>query len=172
MVNYLSSVSMVTHIWTTSEVSLLRSLLLFLLWLWQIYVSTSYDASSHFETTCRDVLDIFCRATGSEFDFSKVKHVLEEADWTWAGQPAVTERQVNMIGWWFHLLCVLCVVSVLTQCVCVRVCVWLIVQSVTLTTLPVRCCICMLYYIQMFKEARVNNCNDHHGENTQKQPTK
>lgn len=68
--------------------------------------------------------------------------------------------------------CVCCVVSVLTQCVWVRVCVWLIVQSVTLTTLPVRCCICMLYYIQMFKEARVNNCNDHHGENTQKQPTK
>lgn len=46
----------------------------------QVFVSTSYDATSHFETTCDDVLDIFRRATGADFDFSKVKHVLEESD--------------------------------------------------------------------------------------------
>jgi len=46
----------------------------------QIFLSKSYDASSHFEATCHDVLDIFKRATGSDFDFSKVKHVLEETE--------------------------------------------------------------------------------------------
>jgi len=44
----------------------------------QIYISSSYDATSHFETTCLDVLDIFKRGTGEDFDFSKVKHTLEE----------------------------------------------------------------------------------------------
>ena len=40
----------------------------------QLLVSKSYDATSHFETTCKDVLDIFKQGTGEEFDFSKVKH--------------------------------------------------------------------------------------------------
>ncbi len=39
----------------------------------QIFVSKSYDATSHFGTTCDDVLDIFKRGTGEDFDFSKVK---------------------------------------------------------------------------------------------------
>jgi len=39
----------------------------------QIFVSESFDATSHFETTCSDVLDIFRRGTGEDFDFSKVK---------------------------------------------------------------------------------------------------
>lgn len=39
----------------------------------QIFISKSYDATTHFETTCLDVLDIFRRGTGEEFDFSKVK---------------------------------------------------------------------------------------------------
>ncbi|GFR16708.1 rab GDP dissociation inhibitor beta [Trichonephila clavata] len=42
----------------------------------QIFISQSYDATSHFETTCLDVLDIFRRGTGEDFDFSKVKHDL------------------------------------------------------------------------------------------------
>lgn len=42
----------------------------------QIFISQSYDATSHFETTCADVIDIFRRATGEDFDFSKVKHDL------------------------------------------------------------------------------------------------
>jgi len=46
----------------------------------QIFVSKSYDATSHFETTCIDVLDIFRRATGADFDFSKVKHTLEDTE--------------------------------------------------------------------------------------------
>jgi Rab GDP dissociation inhibitor len=45
-----------------------------------VFISKSYDATSHFETTCLDVLDIFKRGTGEEFDFSKVKHNLEDQD--------------------------------------------------------------------------------------------
>jgi len=46
----------------------------------QLFLSKSYDATSHFETTCIDVLDIFRRATGADFDFSKVKHNLDDAE--------------------------------------------------------------------------------------------
>lgn len=42
----------------------------------QVFISESFDATSHFETTCTDVLNIFKRGTGEEFDFSKVKHDL------------------------------------------------------------------------------------------------
>ncbi|XP_076028937.1 GDP dissociation inhibitor [Oratosquilla oratoria] len=44
----------------------------------QIFISESYDATSHFETTCLDVLSIYNRGTGEDFDFSKVKHTLCE----------------------------------------------------------------------------------------------
>jgi len=46
----------------------------------QLFISKSYDATSHFETTCQDVLDIFKRGTGEDFDFSKVKHTLEDQE--------------------------------------------------------------------------------------------
>lgn len=46
----------------------------------QLFISKSYDATSHFETTCLDVLNIFKRGTGEEFDFSKVKHTLEDQE--------------------------------------------------------------------------------------------
>merc|ERR1712244_51117 len=46
----------------------------------QLFISKSYDATSHFETTCLDVLDIFKRATGEDFDVSKVKHTLEDQE--------------------------------------------------------------------------------------------
>ena len=44
----------------------------------QVFISESYDATTHFETTCNDVLEIFKRATGSEFDFTKMKSNLNE----------------------------------------------------------------------------------------------
>jgi Rab GDP dissociation inhibitor len=44
----------------------------------QVFISQSYDATTHFETTCLDVLDIFKRGTGEDFDFSKVKSELNE----------------------------------------------------------------------------------------------
>ncbi|XP_043267752.1 rab GDP dissociation inhibitor alpha [Venturia canescens] len=46
----------------------------------QLFISASYDATTHFETTCLDVLDIFKRATGEEFDFNKVKQELGDED--------------------------------------------------------------------------------------------
>jgi len=46
----------------------------------QVFMSKTYDPTSHFETTCIDVLDIFRRATGADFDFSKVQHNLEDVE--------------------------------------------------------------------------------------------
>ncbi len=45
----------------------------------QVFVSKSYDATTHFETTCDDVLSIYERVTGSPFDFSKVSDTEVEA---------------------------------------------------------------------------------------------
>lgn len=39
-----------------------------------VFVTRSYDATTHFETTCQDVLDVWKRYTGDDFDFSKVKN--------------------------------------------------------------------------------------------------
>merc|ERR1719282_932070 len=36
----------------------------------QIYISTTFDATSHFETTCWDVADIYKRVTGKELDLT------------------------------------------------------------------------------------------------------
>jgi len=44
----------------------------------QVFVSRSMDATSHFETTCSDVLDLYARATGAPFDFSKTIATLEQ----------------------------------------------------------------------------------------------
>jgi len=37
-----------------------------------VFISTSYDATTHFETTCKDVTNIFKSATGDDFDPSKI----------------------------------------------------------------------------------------------------
>ncbi|MGH0135587.1 UNVERIFIED_CONTAM: hypothetical protein FKN15_008642 [Acipenser sinensis] len=39
----------------------------------QIFSSRSYDATTHFETTCNDIKDIYKRMTGSDFDFENMK---------------------------------------------------------------------------------------------------
>uniref|UniRef100_A0A915PPB8 Ubiquinone biosynthesis O-methyltransferase, mitochondrial n=1 Tax=Setaria digitata TaxID=48799 RepID=A0A915PPB8_9BILA len=41
----------------------------------QVFISRSYDPTTHFETTCKDVLDIFQRGTTTEFDFTKITHL-------------------------------------------------------------------------------------------------
>jgi Rab GDP dissociation inhibitor len=46
----------------------------------QLFISQSYDATTHFETTCLDVLDIFKRGTGEDFDFSKIKQELGDEE--------------------------------------------------------------------------------------------
>ncbi|CAH8521660.1 unnamed protein product [Heterobilharzia americana] len=38
----------------------------------KVFISSSYDASTHFESTCADVLDLYERITGHPFDFDKV----------------------------------------------------------------------------------------------------
>jgi Rab GDP dissociation inhibitor len=38
-----------------------------------LFISTTYDSTSHFETTCLDVLDIYKRVTGEDFDYMSVK---------------------------------------------------------------------------------------------------
>ena len=45
-----------------------------------LFISKSYDATTHFETTCLDVLDVYRRGTGEDFDFSKVRHELGEEE--------------------------------------------------------------------------------------------
>jgi len=44
----------------------------------QVFISESYDATTHFETTCNDVIHLFKKATGGEFDFSKMRDTLNE----------------------------------------------------------------------------------------------
>ncbi|XP_075713602.1 rab GDP dissociation inhibitor beta [Rhinoderma darwinii] len=39
----------------------------------QIFISRTYDPTTHFETTCNDIKDIYKRMTGSEFDFEEMK---------------------------------------------------------------------------------------------------
>lgn len=39
----------------------------------QIFISRTYDATTHFETTCDDIKDIYRRMTGSEFDFAEME---------------------------------------------------------------------------------------------------
>uniref|UniRef100_A0AAY4EMP1 Rab GDP dissociation inhibitor n=1 Tax=Denticeps clupeoides TaxID=299321 RepID=A0AAY4EMP1_9TELE len=39
----------------------------------QIFSSRAYDATTHFETTCNDIKDIYKRMTGSDFDFENMK---------------------------------------------------------------------------------------------------
>jgi len=45
-----------------------------------LFISQSYDATTHFETTCLDVLDVYRRGTGEDFDFSKVRHDLGDEE--------------------------------------------------------------------------------------------
>ncbi|XP_060068592.1 rab GDP dissociation inhibitor beta-like [Ylistrum balloti] len=40
-----------------------------------LFISTSYDSTSHFQTTCEDVLDIYKRATGEVFEFKNMPHM-------------------------------------------------------------------------------------------------
>jgi len=44
----------------------------------KVFISKSYDASTHFESTCKDVLDIYQRIVGEPFDFSKVNRGLDD----------------------------------------------------------------------------------------------
>lgn len=44
-----------------------------------VFVSKSFDATSHFESACEDVLDLYKRIMGEELDFSKpIREMNEE----------------------------------------------------------------------------------------------
>ncbi|KAJ7331259.1 Rab GDP dissociation inhibitor beta [Desmophyllum pertusum] len=45
----------------------------------RVFISTTYDATTHFQTTCQDIVDIYKRCTGEDIDFSKVQNDLEAA---------------------------------------------------------------------------------------------
>lgn len=44
----------------------------------QVFISKSYDATSHFETTCEDIKDIYKRIHNTDFDFGTVKGSLDD----------------------------------------------------------------------------------------------
>ena len=48
-----------------------------------MFISTSYDATTHFETTCKDIVDIYKRCTGEDIDFSTVQKDLEACSAEW-----------------------------------------------------------------------------------------
>lgn len=43
-----------------------------------VFVSSSFDATTHFETTCEDIIKIYEKITGEPFDFSTLDAKLEE----------------------------------------------------------------------------------------------
>ncbi|KAF5395886.1 Guanosine nucleotide diphosphate dissociation inhibitor [Paragonimus heterotremus] len=46
----------------------------------RIFISNSYDASTHFESTCTNVLSLYEKITGKPFDFSQVTKQLNQDD--------------------------------------------------------------------------------------------
>ena len=51
----------------------------------QVFISTSYDATSHFETTCEDVLNLYEKVTGEPIDFATIKSGnIETAEGQWS----------------------------------------------------------------------------------------
>ena len=53
-----------------------------------VFIFKSYDATSHFETTCQDVLDIFKRGTGASDTISTGLRIRIVPDTEIAGYPA------------------------------------------------------------------------------------
>lgn len=46
----------------------------------KLFISKSYDATSHFQSVCADIKDIYRNITGEDFDFSKVKSALNQEE--------------------------------------------------------------------------------------------
>lgn len=64
----------------------------------QVFISRSFDATTHFETTCLDVLDIFKRGTTQEFDFAKITHLSLEDSGEWMNEKK--NMEMNDEKWW------------------------------------------------------------------------
>lgn len=91
---FLTSVSHVQNVW--------KQLVLMLLL--QVFASRSYDATTHFETTCNDIKDIYKRMTGSDFDFENMKRKQNDVfgeDEQWEALIS-RSRMGDRSGWiWF-----------------------------------------------------------------------
>ncbi|KAK7493949.1 hypothetical protein BaRGS_00014831 [Batillaria attramentaria] len=48
----------------------------------KVFITRSYDATTHFETTCDDVVRTYKRITDRDFDFSRVKHNTDDSGQT------------------------------------------------------------------------------------------
>ncbi|PIK54484.1 rab GDP-dissociation inhibitor, partial [Apostichopus japonicus] len=46
----------------------------------KIFISSSFDATTHFETTCDDIVSMYKRITGTDFDFSKMKSTVDSVE--------------------------------------------------------------------------------------------
>ena len=46
----------------------------------QIFISKSYDATTHFETTCMDIVSLYERVTGEHFDMNSVKREVKDEE--------------------------------------------------------------------------------------------
>jgi Rab GDP dissociation inhibitor len=46
----------------------------------QLFITKSYDATTHFESTCLDILDVYKGIMGEPFDFTKVTRGLGQED--------------------------------------------------------------------------------------------
>ncbi|XP_046839605.1 rab GDP dissociation inhibitor beta-like [Xenia sp. Carnegie-2017] len=46
----------------------------------KVFLTTSYDATTHFETTCEDIKHLYKRCTGEDIDFSQVQKDLETVE--------------------------------------------------------------------------------------------
>ncbi|CAB4007117.1 Rab GDP dissociation inhibitor alpha [Paramuricea clavata] len=46
----------------------------------KVFLTNSYDATTHFETTCQDILALYKRCTGEDIDFSQVQKDLESVE--------------------------------------------------------------------------------------------
>jgi len=46
----------------------------------KLFITSSYDATTHFESTCLDILDVYRRYIGEPFDFTKVTRGLDADD--------------------------------------------------------------------------------------------
>lgn len=43
----------------------------------KVFITSSYDATTHFESTCLDILDVYRRVMGEPFDFTKITRGLD-----------------------------------------------------------------------------------------------
>ena len=46
----------------------------------QIYISKSYDATTHFETCCEDIMDLYQRITGEKLDLASFSYNTDADD--------------------------------------------------------------------------------------------